>query len=115
AMRALGYSADLSRRLSKRMRWMSPSEGAALLEGGLATAEGLSLTDSRGRALLSAMRHMDDLPRIRSTHPGGFVISSEPLGEHIAIERTGSGWTILQFDKNDLDDAGIPKFDILGL
>src|SRR5690606_25547087 len=26
-----------------------------------------------------------------------------------------SGWTILQFDKNDLDDAGIPKFDILGL
>jgi error-prone DNA polymerase len=31
------------------------------------------------------------------------------------IERTTMGRTILQFDKDDLDAAGMPKFDFLGL
>src|SRR5690606_38704453 len=51
----------------------------------------------------------------RSTHPGGFVLSSEPLGSYMPIERTTMGRTILQFDKDDLDAAGVPKFDFLGL
>ena len=31
------------------------------------------------------------------------------------IEHTTMGRTILQFDKDDLDAAGVPKFDFLGL
>jgi error-prone DNA polymerase len=58
---------------------------------------------------------MDGLPRMRSTHPGGFVLSSAPLGESMPIERTTRGRTVIQFDKDDLDAVGIPKFDFLGL
>ena len=76
---------------------------------------GLSLTTPRVRALLSALRSLDDVPRLRSTHPGGFVLSSRPLGEYLPIEETSMGRTILQFDKDDLDAAGVPKFDFLGL
>ena len=43
------------------------------------------------------------------------MLSSEPLGEWMPIERTTMGRTILQFDKDDLDAAGVPKFDFLGL
>jgi error-prone DNA polymerase len=46
---------------------------------------------------------------------GGFVLSSEPLGAYAPIEQTTMGRTIIQFDKDDLDLIGIPKYDFLGL
>ncbi|HWV56054.1 MAG TPA: hypothetical protein VNZ57_01160, partial [Longimicrobiales bacterium] len=114
-MRALGYPAELALRLSKRLRHRTPSDGAEQLETGLAKEQGLDLDDARGRALLAALRQLDGVPRLRSTHPGGFVLSSEPLGAYLPIEHTTMGRTILQFDKDDLDAAGVPKFDFLGL
>ncbi len=114
-MRALGYPAEQAFALSKRLRRWHPSEGAAELEAGLAGRFGLDVASPRGRTLLAALRALDDVPRMRSTHPGGFVLSREPLGEWMPIERTTMGRTILQFDKDDLDAAGVPKFDFLGL
>ncbi|MBX6365956.1 MAG: DNA polymerase III subunit alpha, partial [Gemmatimonadetes bacterium] len=114
-MRALGYPAQVAFALSKRMRGQSPARGAKLLEEGLAATVGLDLAGPRGKALLAALRALDGVPRLRSTHPGGFVLSSEPLGEFMPIEETTMGRTILQFDKDDLDAAGVPKFDFLGL
>ncbi|HEX6062906.1 MAG TPA: DNA polymerase III subunit alpha, partial [Longimicrobiales bacterium] len=114
-MRALAYPADFALRISKRVHGVEPSEGAARLEEGLAKELGLELGDARGRALLSALRSLDDVPRLRSTHPGGFVLSHEPLGDYLPIEHTTMGRTIIQFDKDDLDAAGVPKFDFLGL
>lgn len=113
--RALGYAAEAVRPLSKRLHRLEPSDGAVALEEGLAAEHGLDLQDARGRTLLAAMRALDDVPRLRSTHPGGFVLSAEPLGAHVPIERTTRGRTILQLDKDDLDSLGIPKFDFLGL
>ena len=114
-MRALGYPAAFAFTFSKRLHRLEPSEGAALLRDGLAAEHGLDLEEPRGRALLSAMSVLDDVPRLRSTHPGGFVLSSQPLGHYLPIEHTTMGRTILQFDKDDLDAAGVPKFDFLGL
>jgi error-prone DNA polymerase len=114
-MRALGYPAELAFKFSKRLHHLAPSMGADILAEGLAAEHGLDLEEPRGRSILAALRAMDDLPRMRSTHPGGFVLSREPLGAYIPIERTTMGRTILQFDKDDLDAAGVPKFDFLGL
>jgi error-prone DNA polymerase len=114
-MRALGYPAELAFRLSKRTHGQDPSLGAEMLEQGLAKQCGLDLNDARARALLGCMKVLDDVPRLRSTHPGGFVLSAQPLGSYIPIEHTTMGRTILQFDKDDLDAAGVPKFDFLGL
>jgi error-prone DNA polymerase len=115
AMRALGYPAEQAFALSKRLHRRHPAEGAALLEAELAARHGLDLAAPRGRALLTALCAMEALPRLRSTHPGGFVISSATLGDYMPIETTTLGRTILQFDKDDLDAAGVPKFDFLGL
>jgi error-prone DNA polymerase len=114
-MRALGYPAELAFRLSKRLHHVEPSAAVAELEAGLAAQHGLDTGDARGRALMSALSVLDDVPRLRSTHPGGFVLSSAPLGAYMPIEHTTMGRTILQFDKDDLDEAGVPKFDFLGL
>jgi error-prone DNA polymerase len=114
-MRALGYPAELAFRISKRVHGIEPSEGAQVIEEGLGKEAGLDLADARGRALLASMKALDDVPRLRSTHPGGFVLSHEPLGTYMPIEHTTMGRTIIQFDKDDLDAAGVPKFDFLGL
>jgi len=116
AMRALGYPAELAFQVSKRLRGWHAAEGAERLAREVAPKLGLDLEgDPRGRALLTALRALDELPRLRGTHPGGFVLSSRPLGEYLPIERTARGRTIVQFDKDDLDAAGVPKFDFLGL
>jgi error-prone DNA polymerase len=114
-MRALGYPAEAAFKLSKRLHWRSPADGADALAEGWGREHGVDFGDPRGRAVLAALRAMDDLPRMRSTHPGGFVLSCDPLGDYIPVERTTMGRTILQFDKDDLDAAGVPKFDFLGL
>lgn len=114
-MRALGYPAETALPISKRLHGMEPSEGARTLSDGLARELGLDIDEPRGRALLAALAVLDDVPRMRSTHPGGFVLSREPLGRYMPIEHTTMGRTILQFDKDDLDAAGVPKFDFLGL
>ncbi len=114
-MRALGYPTDLTFALSKRSHHWEPSQAASELREGMAKEYGLALDDARGRALLSALQSLDDVPRMRSTHPGGFVLSCDPLGSYLPIEHTSMGRTILQFDKDDLDAAGVPKFDFLGL
>jgi error-prone DNA polymerase len=115
AMRALGYPAELAFKLSKRIHQHEASEGAAYVRDTLARQFGLSLDDPRGRAILTIMEGCDYLPRLRSTHVGGFVLSSAPLGDWLPIEHTTMGRTIVQFDKDDLDSIGVPKFDFLGL
>ncbi|HUG41741.1 MAG TPA: DNA polymerase III subunit alpha [Longimicrobiales bacterium] len=114
-MRALGWPAQTAFNLSKRVHHLEPAAGADELEAGLAARFGVDLARPKGRALLAALRSLDDVPRLRSTHPGGFVLCAEPLGEFMPIEETTMGRTILQFDKDDLDAAGVPKFDFLGL
>jgi error-prone DNA polymerase len=115
AMRVLGYPAEQAFVLSKRIHRYEAAEGAEYVRETLAKQFGLPLDDARGRAILAIMEGCDDLPRLRSTHVGGFVLSSAPLGDWLPIEHTTMGRTIVQFDKDDLDSIGVPKFDFLGL
>ena len=114
-MRALGYPAELAFRLSKRLHYHNSRHGAESLASEVGPSQGFDVTTPRARALIAIMRACEDLPRLRSTHPGGFVLSSAPLGDHAPIEWTTMGRSIIQFDKDDLDIVGIPKFDFLGL
>jgi len=115
AMRALGYPVEQARLFSKRLHYAEAGDAAEQMLGGLAARFGLALDDARGRTLLALIRGCDGLPRMRSTHVGGFVLSSAPLGDYLPVEPTAMGRTILQFDKDDLDTLGVPKFDFLGL
>lgn len=115
SMRGLGYPIDLINTMSKRMHYYDPIEGAKHVREELGPKHGLDLECARGRALLTAMAAFENVPRLRSTHVGGFVLSRQPLGDWMPIEHTTMGRTIVQFDKDDLDAIGVPKFDFLGL
>ncbi|HUF66757.1 MAG TPA: DNA polymerase III subunit alpha, partial [Gemmatimonadaceae bacterium] len=115
AMRALGYPVKTALEISKRTHRFEPVEAAARVASGLGDRFGVDLDSPRGRALLRAMRAFEGVPRMRSTHVGGFILSSAGLGDYLPIEPTTMGRTIIQFDKDDLDAVGVPKFDFLGL
>ncbi len=115
AMRAFGYPMDVATSISKRLHRYDPLDAAVKMQEKYAAQAGLDITAPRVKALLRAIGGFEGLPRLRATHVGGFVLSAQPLGGWLPIEQTNMGRTIVQFDKDDLDAIGVPKFDFLGL
>ena len=114
AMRVLGYPVAQALEISKRVHGDEPA-GCIDAVKELAESRSIDLTNKRGEALLKALAGYEGLARLRSTHVGGFVLSAQPLGNYLPVEQTTMGRTIVQFDKDDLDMIGVPKFDFLGL
>jgi error-prone DNA polymerase len=70
----------------------------------------------RWRALVQLVQDAHGLPRHVSQHPGGMVISTEPLCEICPIQPAAmTGRQLVQWDKDSCADAGFLKIDFLGL
>ncbi|KAF0865977.1 error-prone DNA polymerase [Pseudomonas sp. LD120] len=68
------------------------------------------------RRVLSLTGQLIGFPRHLSQHPGGFVISQQPLDHLVPVENaTMAERTVIQWDKDDLDMVGLLKVDILAL
>jgi error-prone DNA polymerase len=68
------------------------------------------------RRLIGLARELIGFPRHLSQHPGGFVISRGPLHELVPVENAAMDErTVIQWDKDDLDELGLLKVDVLGL
>jgi error-prone DNA polymerase len=116
AARVLGFSVAEADRLAAEAD-RSEAEAAAdrLAEGGVVRA-GLDPRHPRLPALIRAVRGLNELPRHRSIHVGGFVLSACPIGEVVPVEAASMpGRTVIQWDKDDLDLPGLIKVDLLGL
>ncbi len=88
-----------------------PQTGNALLE-----SVGLDPSDPRVGVLADVIAGLHQLPRHRSIHVGGFVLSREPLGSVVPIEPASMpGRTVIHWEKDDLDPVGFVKIDLLGL
>lgn len=56
------------------------------------------------------------LPRHLGIHSGGMVLTRQPVSEICPVQWAArSGRTVLQWDKEDCAEAGLVKFDLLGL
>ncbi|HWP01937.1 MAG TPA: error-prone DNA polymerase [Gemmatimonadaceae bacterium] len=79
-------------------------------------AAGLDPADRRVQLLSDLVEGLHRLPRHRSIHVGGFVLTREPLCTVVPIEPASMpGRTIIQWERDDLDPAGLIKIDLLGL
>ncbi|MEX0953400.1 MAG: error-prone DNA polymerase [Nitriliruptoraceae bacterium] len=59
---------------------------------------------------------LEGAPRHLGVHSGGMVLCSRPVVEVCPVEHARmEGRTVLQWDKDDCADAGLVKFDLLGL
>ncbi|MDQ3032852.1 MAG: error-prone DNA polymerase [Myxococcota bacterium] len=66
--------------------------------------------------LLALVRQIQDFPRHLGIHPGGFLLGDEPVDTICPVEpATMENRTVIQWDKQDIEDLGLFKVDLLGL
>jgi error-prone DNA polymerase len=69
-----------------------------------------------GRRLLGLVGEILGFPRHLGQHVGGMVMTQGPLCELVPIENAAMpGRTVIEWDKDDLDELGILKVDCLAL
>lgn len=110
--RALGLSMDTISHISKTLHWWSKERYSAesLREAGIdPDARLIRLTVQLANELVGFPRHI-------SQHVGGFVITNGPLADLVPIENARMDKrTVVQWDKDDLEELGLLKVDVLAL
>jgi len=110
--KALGLSDLQLSRLSRSIQWWDGSR----VEGDRIREAGLDPDSPVIKRLLYLVGELVGFPRHLSQHVGGFVISNGPMSELVPIENASMPErTVIQWEKNDLEDLGLLKVDVLGL
>ena len=113
--RVQGKSYGLADKLSK----LIPFEVGMTLEKAVEQEDDLSQflkSDDEAAEIWSMALQLEGVARNCGKHAGGVVIAPTKITDFSPIycDEHGSG-VVSQFDKNDVEDAGLVKFDFLGL
>ncbi|CAI8170807.1 MAG: DNA polymerase III subunit alpha [Cellvibrionales bacterium UBA7375] len=113
--RVQGKSYGLADKLSK----LIPFEVGMTLEKAVEEEEALQeflKQDDEASEIWSMALQLEGISRNCGKHAGGVVIAPTEITDFSPIycDETGSG-VVTQFDKNDVEEAGLIKFDFLGL
>jgi error-prone DNA polymerase len=110
--KALGLDPAQVERLARAMQWWDGRE----VEDSRIRDAGFDTANPAVARVLSLTRELIGFPRHLSQHTGGFVISRGPLEELVPIENAAMPErTVIQWDKDDLDELRLLKVDVLGL
>lgn len=110
--KAIGLSQDRIDRLAKIVEGRGSENN--FLEH--CTTAGIDPTSPLGQRFVYLVESITGFPRHLSQHTGGMVMTQGPLCELCPIENASMpDRTIIQWDKDDLDEIGILKVDCLAL
>ena len=110
--KALGLTEDVTSALANTV-WGSWGDG---LEAQHVEKAGLKLDDPRLRTALELTQELMGFPRHLSQHVGGFVLTRGPLVETVPVGNAAmADRTFIEWDKDDIDELGIMKVDVLAL
>ncbi len=110
--KVLGFSEETAAALLKSV-WGWSNDG---IGDEHAREAGLDPSDPRLRLALDLSKQLIGFPRHLSQHVGGFVIARGRLDELVPIENAAmQDRTVVQWDKDDIDELGMMKVDILAL
>ncbi len=111
--KALGFSAELLDRLAKGVdRWFTEDVADSMLDA----VPPPDMRPQSWQQFLELCREIIEFPRHLSIHNGGMLVTGEPLVEIAPVEpATMEGRRVVQFNKDDVEDLGLIKMDMLGL
>jgi error-prone DNA polymerase len=90
--------------------------GDSEVERHVGEAIGRRTESPRWKALVRLVNDASNLPRHATQHPGGMVISTQPLNQICPIQPAAmDGRQMVQWEKESCADAGFLKIDLLGL
>lgn len=110
--KALGLSLDRVDNLAKRIEHFATEPEMA----DRCREAGIDPDSMVGSQLVELVGQLVGFPRHLSQHTGGMVMTQGPLCEMVPIENAAmDGRTVIQWNKDDLDELGILKVDCLAL
>ncbi|WP_319804405.1 DNA polymerase III subunit alpha [Nocardioides malaquae] len=65
--------------------------------------------------MFALVERLDGLPRHIAVHPCGVLLSDATLLDRTPVEASAAGYPMSQFDKDDVEDLGLLKLDVLGI
>ncbi|MCM2567092.1 error-prone DNA polymerase [Janthinobacterium kumbetense] len=110
--RALGIDLAIVEKVAKAHRWFDGKRDLLerLAECGLDPEAALS------QQWAGLAQQLLGFPRHLSQHPGGFVIAQGKLSRLVPIENAAMAErSVIEWDKNDLEELGLMKVDVLAL
>jgi len=75
----------------------------------------IQITSNEIAMALGLAQRLDGLPRNISMHPCAVILGDSKLLERAPAQLSGSGYPMLQWDKDDVEAVGLLKLDILGV
>jgi DNA polymerase-3 subunit alpha len=116
--RALGYPYGLGDRIAKEIP-MGSQGFPMTLERALAENPELAKIykeDEDAREIIDLGKKLEGSARHISVHAAGVVISPQPLVEYTPLQKDPKGGKIItQYDMHSVEEAGLLKFDFLGI
>src|SRR2546429_7368913 len=111
--KALGFSAELLDRLAKGVdRWFTEDVEDSMT----GTVPPPDMRPKSWQQFLELCREVIEFPRHLSIHNGGMLVTGEPLVDIAPVEPAAmEGRRVVQFNKDDVEDLGLIKMDMLGL
>ena len=73
------------------------------------------LSEARLEIMFDLVERLDGLPRHVAMHPCGVLLSDATLLDRTPVEASFAGFPMSQFDKDDVEDLGLLKLDVLGI
>src|SRR5664280_687279 len=92
-----------------------PELRASGLGGGGSGGDGGGTSGGRLDLLFRLVERLDGLPRHIAVHPCGVLLSDATLLDRTPVEASWLGFPMSQFDKDDVEDLGLLKLDVLGI
>lgn len=77
--------------------------------------QGSNLRAGQLEQLFELCMEIDGFPRHLALHPSGVILSSRDLADRVPMQESYQGFTMLQADKDDVEDLGLVKLDVLGV
>ena len=110
--RALGIDLQRIEAVSKSHKWF---DGRSIAPERL-RENGFDPESSVARLWMALTAQVIDFPRHMSQHPGGFVISKGLLSQLVPVEKAAMpDRSVIQWEKDDLEELRLLKVDILAL
>jgi len=113
--KALGLPADELGRLAGKLPFGCHADSIRELLPLLPELRASGLDKKKFHLLLDLCEKVAGLPRFLGTHLGGMVVSREPLCDLTPLQQAAKGMVITQFDKDDVEELGLIKLDLLSL
>ncbi|WP_319585787.1 DNA polymerase III subunit alpha [uncultured Desulfobulbus sp.] len=104
-------------RITKKLPWIwragTAEDGYLEQLQGLPQLRGVDLSGP-WPDILRLAASISGVPRYLSVHPGGVIITPEPVSDYVPVQRAAKGVPIIQWEKDGAEEAGLVKIDLLG-